>query len=100
MTKWSLAAVLVSSAVADSRDFVFGNYHIPYHEATVDNSGIDCLQLGCTALGECAACTGHGSLGYCCNALDKTGACPDGMIDAIANHVVNGDHFDKHHESG
>lgn len=100
MTKWSLATVLVSSAVADSRDFVFGNYHIPYHEATVDNSGIDCLQLGCTALGECAACTGHGSLGYCCNALDKTGACPDGMIDAIANHVLNVDHFGNHHESG
>ena len=50
-------------------DFVYGNYHIPYHEATVDNSGIDCLQKGCAALGECAACADHGSLGYCCNPL-------------------------------
>ena len=51
-------------------DFVYGNYHIPWHEADVVNSEFDCLSNEmCAEIGQCDACKGHGALGYCCNVL-------------------------------
>jgi len=103
LANWPLCSVLVSGIAADARDFVYGNYHIPWHEADVVNSEFDCLSNEmCAEIGQCDACKGHGALGYCCNVLDKTGACPDGMIDAIKKHTVDTHHtgeahFNAHH---